>query len=145
MYNAKHTDSLNSVKHTIITKWRTDLVRLYPGFYNEEMLIKEASIYFDFLLEMDIPVEQHAISQRIPEMCEHFINKNIPLTHITLSNQLWIDSILHLVQEDDVGKSMPIATMRKLVWRVLEYERVFLEQYNRLCSATDTGARSSLE
>lgn len=119
-------------KELIISQWYKGIVQQYPGFYNHEKLMQETNSYFQFLLELETPLENHPLHSEIPRVCEHLLKRDVPVAHIIHSNQLWVDAMLFFVQEDPLGKTIPMHLIRKIINRVFEYERKILNQYNAI-------------
>ncbi|WP_186445983.1 sensor histidine kinase [Paenibacillus cremeus] len=118
-------------KDKIINQWYKGLDEHYPGFYDREALLQATHAYYEFLLDIDIPLETHPLHNIIPMQCEILLKKEMPLAHIMHSNQLWVDALLFFVQ-DPIGQTIPMSLIRTIIQRVFSYERIFLSHYHGL-------------
>lgn len=123
---------LQSNKTIIISSWYERLVSHFPGFYNHEHLMQESYTYFDYLLDLKTPLEEHSLQAGISLVCEHLIKRDVSVAQIVHSNQLMVDSILYFVAEHPLGKEIPLRLIRKITHRVFEYERAVLDQYHAI-------------
>jgi two-component system, sporulation sensor kinase D len=131
MSDAHYLTIIDDHREAVISHWYKSITEVYSGFYNNERLLQETHSYFDFLLQLDIPLESHKLIETIPQMCEHFHKRDIDITQIIQSNQLWVDTILFFVQEDGFGEKIPMSLIRKIIQRVYDYEKKFLAHYYR--------------
>lgn len=132
MSDREFLDILQSNKKIIISSWYERLVSHFPGFYNHDHLMQESYTYFDYLLDLKTPLEEHPLQAGISLVCEHLINRDVSVAQIVHSNQLMVDSILYFVAEHPLGKEIPLRLFRKITHRVFEYERAVLDQYHAI-------------
>ncbi|MFK7694280.1 sensor histidine kinase [Paenibacillus sp. HJGM_3] len=132
MSDREFLEILQSNKKIIISSWYERLVLHFPGFHNHEHLMQESYTYFDYLLELNTPLEEHPLQAGISLVCEQLIKRDVSVAHIVHSNQLMVDSILYFVAEHPLGKEIPLRLIRKITHRVFEYERAVLDEYHAI-------------
>lgn len=82
-------------KENIIDGWLLRVEENYPGLYNHEELLNNGRPYFQLLLDIHIPLEQHSKLGIISQMCSYHTARNTPFEHLLHSSHLWRDSITY--------------------------------------------------
>jgi two-component system, sporulation sensor kinase D len=131
MTEIQFLEILQNHKEIIIHRWFDRLSQYYPGFYDHEFIMRETYNLFQFMLDIEIPVESHTHFASIPTLSEQCFQQKIPVDHIILFNQLWTDTLLFFVEQDERGKIIPITLIRIILQRVFEFERCFVIHYSK--------------
>ncbi|MGO4271662.1 sensor histidine kinase, partial [Paenibacillus sp. TAF58] len=139
----KHLMIIKKYKNQIIAKWIREFIDLYPE-YDRNLLKKDAEAFYTFMSDLHIPTAEHSLFLAIPESQKLFLKRNVSISHVVHSSQLWIDAILWFIQENPRGKTIPMNLTRKIIARVSLYERFFIHQYNTMTKELLSGQEQTI-
>ncbi|MCC2684283.1 MAG: hypothetical protein K0R75_1182 [Paenibacillaceae bacterium] len=120
---------LHGYKETIIQKWWARLDLEYPGIYDLTELHKTGALYFDFTLDLDIPMETHSIRQQVPQWCQLLAKKNIPFVHSLHSTHLWREALQETLLQMDPRPDVPLPRIMQIHSRIDAFERWVCDGY----------------
>ncbi|WJH36724.1 HAMP domain-containing histidine kinase [Paenibacillus sp. CC-CFT747] len=132
MSEREYLNWLRGRKGVVITRWLKKLTELYPESYDRITGNQGAEVFFDFMLDLAVPLEQHSHFQMVPLLCESLYARGIPSEHILHSNQLWRDSLLKLLEEEPEGQTFPLGLLRQIINRVDTFESHIFRYYTRM-------------
>ncbi|MCY9694895.1 sensor histidine kinase [Paenibacillus alginolyticus] len=143
MTDEKHLMIIKKYKNQIITKWIREFIHCYPE-YDRKVLKKDAEGFYTYMSDLHIPAAEHSRFLAIPESQKVFLKRNVSISHVVHSSQLWIDAILWFIQENPRGKTISMSLTRKIIARVSLYERYFLHQYNTITKELLSGQEQTI-
>lgn len=86
-------------KDEIIQQWLQKVEEKYPGYYEHAELTQNASNYYDLLLDIEQPLENHPNYSIITGMRQFLAEHLIPLHHVFYSAHIWRESIFYSMGE----------------------------------------------
>ncbi|MBM6618653.1 sensor histidine kinase [Bacillus suaedaesalsae] len=86
-------DFENENKEVILDRWISLIEENFPGLYNHNDLRKNGRIYFQLLIDIHNPLDNHRFYHIIPDMCEYHSKINTPIEHILHSSHLWREAV----------------------------------------------------
>lgn len=143
MNDEKHLIIIKKYNNQIIAKWIREFIHTYPE-YDRNVLKKDAGVFYKFMSDLHIPAAEHSLFLAIPESQKVFLTRNVSISHVVHSSQIWIDAILWFIQENPSGKTIPMSLTRKIIARVSLYERHFLHQYNTITKELLSGQEQTI-
>ncbi|KAA0549810.1 HAMP domain-containing histidine kinase [Bacillus sp. BGMRC 2118] len=117
-------------KELILNRWIQILEEHYPGLYDHTHLMKNGGIYFQLLIDIYQPIENHKYYHIIPDTSEYHSNKNTPVEHLFHSSHIWREAVFTYVWEYFNQKNVPLADVKS----VLDSLNKRIDQAQRLIS-----------
>ena len=126
---------LREHKGAVIERWHAKIRKAYPGYYEGASVLLETERYFEYLISLHIPKEQHEILSKAPEWAKRLVEHNIPLHHILRSHHYWRSAMNEvLAQSRELDPVSTLLLLNELEARMQLYEEtvchIFLELTN---------------
>ncbi|AJY74727.1 sensor histidine kinase [Paenibacillus beijingensis] len=125
-------------KNAIIENWVNAVETEYPHFYDLHKLRTEGARYFDLMMDIHIPVNQHPTFEQVPQWCEALFQKKVPLVHIAHSTHIFRQAFFEALSDAPFDSAAVIKLITVLNRRIDAFEREVSHFYW-------TNARSLLE
>ncbi|AFC28317.1 putative two-component sensor histidine kinase [Paenibacillus mucilaginosus 3016] len=117
----KELQVIKSSRDEIITRWYSLLTEAFPDFYGSEELRRQAEYYFDFTVDLHIPVETHELNERVPLWSRNLVDRGLPLHHIFRSTAYWRAAVFDVLEskvEPEIPNPIPFLAV---IIRRIEY------------------------
>ncbi|AEI39631.1 two-component system sensor histidine kinase NtrB [Paenibacillus mucilaginosus] len=117
----KELQVIKSSRDEIITRWCSLLTEAFPDFYGSEELRRQAEYYFDFTVDLHIPVETHELNERVPLWSRNLVDRGLPLHHIFRSTSYWRAAVFDVLEnkiEPEIPNPIPFLAV---IIRRIEY------------------------
>jgi two-component system, sporulation sensor kinase D len=120
--------SMQQHKQSIIEHWLDEIEREFPEKHDRETLRTNGNVYFEILLDMEIPLEEHPFYELIPNMCRYHADRGTPISHLLHSSHIWRRSTIdRLSSQPDV--LLDRSSITQLHERIDEVQRHICEIY----------------
>ncbi|CAM3975425.1 ATP-binding protein [Paenibacillus alkaliterrae] len=130
MDESQFLKTLRNNRDLILQKWLDDFQENDLEMYERTSFMREAFSYFDFMLDVDIPFEQHTHVKSVPQYYKGLFDHNISSSHLLHSNHLWRNAVMQFIEEKLNGQLIPMDVVRKIHLRLDQFERYIFDYYN---------------
>ncbi|MDQ0062466.1 sensor histidine kinase [Paenibacillus harenae] len=121
---------LRNNRDPIIHNWLHEFHENGLQIYEETSFLQEAHSYFTFMMDTDIPFEEHEHVKRVPYYYKNLFENKISSSDLLRSNHIWRNSLMRFIEEELHDQLIPMHAVRKINHRLDQFERYVFVYYN---------------
>ncbi|MEK8126851.1 HAMP domain-containing sensor histidine kinase [Paenibacillus filicis] len=124
---------------SILKRRRTEIIGLwtrlvtgeFPSFYQRDMFTGSPTVFFDYMCDLGIPLQEHSIRHMISPWTQKIIDNGIPFEHIFTCKGLWRASIFQIFEEEPEVRhgSGTISFLSAVLDRIEQFTVKVAEEY----------------
>jgi|GEM_PF-687881 len=103
-----YLDFLEANRQQVISRWFERIQEKFQKVYNLEFARQNGHLFLDLISEIHIPIEIHPQHGIIQQMCQHYAESQIPITHLLESSYMWRWALLTTIQEYLIEKQLTV-------------------------------------
>jgi len=117
-------------RDAIVLRWAELLTSQFADFYKMDDVIPFGNQFFDYMLETDKPLEEHAFFSSVPSYCNRMLDRGVPSSVILRTHQIWKDCLLAVLgAEDGPGPAELVTAIRTIFARIDAFENYVFAYY----------------
>lgn len=117
-------------RDAIVQCWAEQLTSQFADFFKMDDLILFGEPFFDYMLETDKPLEEHAFFANVPPYCNRLLERGVPSGVILRTHQIWKDCLLAVLgAEAGPGPAELVAAIRTIFARIDALENYVFAYY----------------
>jgi two-component system, sporulation sensor kinase D len=86
-------------KEQLLSIWFLSFNRHFPDQYSFEFVEQSANLYFNYMIDLDIPAEDHPAFAYIPVWCDMLGDTERTLSNILVACQCWIEAFIEILSQ----------------------------------------------